>query len=149
MLTFGTWHVLLTGVLNFSQFREKKDGKLGVFFFPIHRRVGTLGFLKSPWCHILSDCEDSLSDTVCLWEREGGPNLRLNYQFLRKQNVYNYITIMCQFKCWEHCFQASMRVKISKFSWRWYRPSDSPNVFGTNHICSPLLGFFQYAIIFS
>ena len=38
---------------------------------PVHERVGKLGYLRSPL--YLSDCEDSLSGTVCLLEREKDP----------------------------------------------------------------------------
>ena len=42
-------------------------------FFPIHYKVRKLGFLKSPWLHILSDWDDTLSDTLRFSEREGTP----------------------------------------------------------------------------
>ena len=60
------------------------------------------------------DCEDSLpSRDDC---KRGGSNLRLN-QFSRKWYVYIYNLILCQFQFWEYYFQASMRVKIAKFSY--------------------------------
>ena len=46
-----------------------------------------------------------------------GPNLKLNYQFQEKKNVYMYITILYQFKCWKYYFQALAGVRIAKLLW--------------------------------
>ena len=67
--------------------------------------------MKSHWFHIL------LAGTVCLYKREGGPILWLNWQFSWKRNVHILITISCQFKCWKYYFQVSKRGKIAKLSW--------------------------------
>ena len=56
-------------------------------FFPVHCRVRKLGFLKSPWLHILSDWEDSFSGTLCFYKR-GESNLWYNWQYLWRRNVH-------------------------------------------------------------
>ena len=45
-----------------------------------------LGFLKSPWFHTLSDCEDSLLDPVFLW----GSQFMINLPVF-KENKFSYL----------------------------------------------------------
>ena len=69
----GFLNVALSGLLYF--FQNEKNEKLTFFnmslgyasqFFLFHKRIGILGFLKSPWFYNLLDCEYSLSGTICL-----------------------------------------------------------------------------------
>ena len=60
-------------------------------FFPVHWTVRKLGFLRFPCFHILSDWKDCLSSRV--------------YVLVRGVNVH-HVTILWQFNCRKHCFQA-------------------------------------------
>ena len=51
-------------------------------------------FLRSPWFHILLDCEDSLSDTVCLCNKQG-PNLWLNCHFFYEREMIIFLQCLC------------------------------------------------------
>ena len=77
-------NVALAGLLNFSQFKEKKGILSNCYQFT--KELGNWDFWSLRY---LSDCENRLSDIVCLQERERGePNLKLHYQFSRKRNVH-------------------------------------------------------------
>ena len=85
--------------------------------------------------------------------KRGRPSLRSNYQFSRKRFVYIYITILCQFACWEYCFQAKMKIKIGKFSWGGTNPlqtpkyiKNKPHLLIYTSLCSDCS---EYATIFS
>ena len=81
--------------------------------------------MKSHWFHIL------LAGTVCLYKRQGGPILWLNWQFSWKRNVHILITISCQFKCWKYYFQVLKRGKIAKLSWLHGSPPPIPPRYAT------------------
>ena len=71
-------------------------------FLPIHLNVGKLEFLNSAYFHILSDLEDSLSRLACVGE---GELIVVTLPVFNEKNVHIYITNLCQFECWEYCFQ--------------------------------------------
>ena len=73
-------------------------------FLAIHYRVGKLEFLNSAYYHILSDCEGSLSSLIYMQERRSQFVIKL--PVFKERNVHTYATYLCQFKCWEYCFQA-------------------------------------------
>ena len=64
---------------------------------------------------IFLDCKDILLGLVCLQK---------SMFVSRKRNVNIYITILRQFKCWKYSFQAQMRGKVPKFSWRRNSPQN-------------------------
>ena len=91
-------------------------------FFPIHKRDGRLGFLKS--LHWISEISAVHKKDFCplafifgqmvrvvfqydhIW-RHRGANLWLNYQFSRKNVniIANVGNNLCQFKSLKYCFQ--------------------------------------------
>ena len=108
----GFLNVAFSGLCNFTQFMTKMENCISwISAFATLPNFSQftkekLGFLSSHWFHILIGCEESLSGTGMFVKERGGPNLWLNCLFSRETNVYIYLTILCQFKCWKYCFQA-------------------------------------------
>ena len=88
----NSWKRLKTGLYEFKP----------MFYFQIFSKftkVGKLELLKSPWFHILINCEDSLSGTVCLYERERVAQFMVKLPVFKEKNAH-IIIILCQFE-WE------------------------------------------------
>ena len=65
--------------------------------FPNSQKNWEIGIVEVTWFHILLDCEDNLSDTVCLRkERETQFMIKL-VVFKKKKCSYFYTTISYQF----------------------------------------------------
>ena len=85
-----------------------------------------------------------------VFEREKGTQFVVKLPVFRKNKCSYLRNDSSQFKCWEYCFQALLRVKIAKI-FQGLRPREAPTVFGTNQLCYQcldLLGFFSVCNIF-
>ena len=101
------------GLLNFFYFmKEMKNSDLWILVqvalpnFSIFTKIlKNLDFLNSPYFHLLSDSEDSLSGTECVLKREGQFMIKL--PFFKKINIHIYALI---------CVSLSDGSTISKFT---------------------------------
>ena len=79
-MKIGIFNVALAGLLNLSHFMKGIENwnfeYLRTLYFQIFpnllKSLKELRFLNFPHFHILSDCEDCLSATVYVMERQGG-----------------------------------------------------------------------------
>ena len=126
-VVWGFWRLLSMDFSIYSN--SRKIWKVGFSdihvgytpIFPIPLRVEKLRFMKFPWFHILSDCENSLSDTVCLQETQFMIKFPV---FKKKKYLYLYNNLN---------FPSLIENKTCKFFLEFHQSLDRTTASGINH----------------